>query len=212
MKFSHYYEELITERRYTDDKFEVITKKMPNWLLDEFGGDPNMVVRMPMYSDFRKYLLDRGEDVTNNEDVILGFSYLEDWLNEIDGRLSQKFLTLISQRYPVISEKIKNWNKPDDWVKGPRGRKPGSKNKPKTGFADLSMTQTMDVEPSMAPTMEPSVSSEPKRRGRKPAEGSLRKLEDQYEKMQDDLEKHVMKMRELMRQINQRRSYFGKNE
>jgi len=93
MKFSHYYEELITERRYTDDKFEVITKKMPNWLLDEFGGDPNMVVRMPMYSDFRKYLLDRGEDVTNNEDVILGFSYLEDWLNEIDGRLSQKFLT-----------------------------------------------------------------------------------------------------------------------
>jgi len=168
MKFSHYYEELITERRYSDDKFEVITKKMPNWLLDEFGGDPNMVVRMPMYSDFRKYLLDRGEDVTNNEDVILGFSYLEDWLNEIDGRLSQKFLTLISQRYPVISEKIKNWNKPDDWVKGPRGRKP--------------------------------------------AEGSLKKLEDQYEKMQDDLEKHVMKMRELMRQINQRRSYFGKNE
>ena len=72
MKFSDYYDELITERRYTDDKFEVITKKMPNWLLDEFGGDPNMVVRMPMYSDFRKYLLDRGEDVTNNEDVILG--------------------------------------------------------------------------------------------------------------------------------------------
>ena len=29
MKFSDYYEELITERRYTDDKFEAITKKMP---------------------------------------------------------------------------------------------------------------------------------------------------------------------------------------
>ena len=204
MKLSHYYEELITERRYTDEKFETITKKMPNWLLDEFGGDPNMVVRMPMYSDFRKYLLDRGEEIIDNEDVILGFSYLEDWLNEIDGRLSQKFLTLISQRYPIIAEKIKTWNRPDDWVRSTRGRKPGSKNKPKTGFADLSMTQTMDIEPS--------VSDEPKRRGRKPTEDSLKKLESQYEKMQDDLEKHVMKMRDLMRQINQRRSYFGKNE
>lgn len=212
MKFSDYYEELITERRYTDDKFEAITKKMPNWLLDEFGGDPNMVVRMPMYSDFRKYLLDKGEEINDNEDVILGFSYLEDWLNEIDGGLSQKFLTLISQRYPIIAEKIKTWNRPDDWVRSTRGRKPGSKNKPKTGFADLSMTQTMDVEPSPIPTMEPSVSDEPKRRGRKPTEGSLTKLESQYEKMQDDLEKHVMKMRDLMRQINQRRSYFGKNE
>jgi hypothetical protein len=212
MKFSDYYEELITERRYTDDKFEAITKKMPNWLLDEFGGDPNMVVRMPMYSDFRKYLLDRGEEINDNEDVILGFSYLEDWLNEIDGGLSQKFLTLISQRYPIIAEKIKTWNRPDDWVRSTRGRKPGSKNKPKTDFADLSMTQTMDVEPSPIPTMEPSVSDEPKRRGRKPTEDSLKKLESQYEKMQDDLEKHVMKMRDLMRQINQRRSYFGKNE
>ncbi len=212
MKFSDYYEELITERRYTDDKFEAITKKMPNWLLDEFGGDPNMVVRMPMYSDFRKYLLDKGEEINDNEDVILGFSYLEDWLNEIDGGLSQKFLTLISQRYPIIAEKIKTWNRPDDWVRSTRGRKPGSKNKPKTDFADLSMTQTMDVEPSPIPTMEPSVSDEPKRRGRKPTEGSLTKLESQYEKMQDDLEKHVMKMRDLMRQINQRRSYFGKNE
>jgi hypothetical protein len=212
MKFSDYYEELITERRYSDDKFEVITKKMPNWLLDEFGGDPNMVVRMPMYSDFRKYLLDKGEEINDNEDVILGFSYLEDWLNEIDGGLSQKFLTLISQRYPIIAEKIKTWNRPDDWIRSTRGRKPGSKNKPKTGFADLSMTQTMDVEPAPIPTMEPSVSDEPKRRGRKPTEGSLTKLESQYEKMQDDLEKHVMKMRDLMRQINQRRSYFGKNE
>jgi hypothetical protein len=98
MKFSDYYDELITERRYTDDKFEVITKKMPNWLLDEFGGDPNMVVRMPMYSDFRKYLLDRGEEIIDNEDVILGFSYLEDWLNEIDGRLSQIFHRYIFSR------------------------------------------------------------------------------------------------------------------
>lgn len=212
MKLSHYYEELITERRYTDEKFETITKKIPDWLLDEFGGDPNMVVRMPMYSDFRKYLLDRGEEIIDNEDVILGFSYLEDWLNEIDGRLSQKFLTLISQRYPIIAEKIKTWNRPDDWVRSTRGRKPGSKNKPKTGFADLSMTQTMDIEPSPISTMEPSVSDEPKRRGRKPTEDSLKKLESQYEKMQDDLEKHVMKMRDLMRQINQRRSYFGKNE
>ena len=56
------------------------------------------------------------------------------------------------------------------------------------------------------------VSLEPKRRGRKPSEDSLRKLEGQYEKMQDDLENHIRKMRDLMRQINQRRSYFGKNE
>ena len=74
------------------------------------------------------------------------------------------------------------------------------------------MTQSMDIEPSPISTMEPSVSYEPKRRGRKPTEDSLKKLESQYEKMQDDLEKHVMKMRDLMRQINQRRSYFGKNE
>ena len=97
MKFSDYYDELITERRYTDDKFEVITKKMPNWLLDEFGGDPNMVVRMPMYSDFRKYLLDRGEEINDNEDVILGFSYLEDWL-----MLENLFLSLQKNQWKII--------------------------------------------------------------------------------------------------------------
>lgn len=214
MRFSDFYEDLITERRYTDEKFDVISKKMANWLLDEFGDTPVAVVRMPMYSDFRKFLVDKGTNITNEEDVILGFEYLEDWLNTLDPRLSQKFLTMVSQRYPTIERKIKLWDKPENWSPGKRGRKPGSKNKPKFGSDDISIAPvaTMSIEPSVEPEIGMSVSSEPKRRGRKPTEDSLRRLETQYEKMQDDLESHIRKMRDLMKQINQRRSYFGKNE
>lgn len=215
MKFFEYYEDLIAEnRRYSDDKFEAIAKKMPNWLLDEFGSKPSAVISMPMYSEFRKYLLNKGEQINNEEDVILGFSALEDWLNEIDAKTSQKFLTLVGQRFPAVGEKIKRWDKPEGWTPGKRGRKPGSKNKPKSDFADLSMTTVTMDEPQVVQPEEPemTLSLEPKRRGRKPSEESLKKLVAQYDKMHDDLISHVSKMKELMQKINQRRSYFGKDE
>lgn len=213
MRFYEFYEDLVSEaRNYSDEKFEVVSKKMANWLLDEFAGAPGQVIRMPMYTEFKRYLLNKGVDAQNEEDVILGFDNLESWLNELDSRLSQRFLTQVSQRYPAIANKIKFWNRPDDWKPSGRGRKPGSKNKPKSD--DLTFTQVSVSEPeTMVPAKPETLTpSEPKRRGRKPSEDSLRKLENQYEKMQDDLENHIRKMRDLMRQINQRRSYFGKNE
>lgn len=210
MRFEDFYEDLITERNYGDDKFDVVSSKMSNWLLDEFGSTPISVVRMPMYSEFKKYLIDKGITADNEEDVILGFVNLEEWLNQLDSRLSQKFLTLVGQRYPDIQRKIKFWDKPDGYTPGKRGRQPGSKNKPRIDIDDISISPvaTMNIEPQV----DDNISTEPKRRGRKPSEDSLRKLETQYEKMQDDLEVYVRKMRDLMKQINQRRSYFGKNE
>ena len=94
---------------------------------------------------FKKYLLNKGVNVQNEEDIILGFDNLESWLNEMDSRLSQRFLTQVSQRYPAIANKIKFWNRPDDWKPSGRGRKPGSKNKPKSD--DLTFTQVSVSEP-----------------------------------------------------------------
>ena len=38
MRFYEFYEDLVSEaRNYSDEKFEVVSKKMANWLLDEFA-------------------------------------------------------------------------------------------------------------------------------------------------------------------------------
>ena len=98
MRFYEFYEDLVSEaRNYSDEKFEVVSKKMANWLLDEFAGAPGQVIRMPMYTEFKRYLLNKGVDAQNEEDVILGFDNLESWLNELDSRLSQRFLTQVRQ-------------------------------------------------------------------------------------------------------------------
>lgn len=219
MKFNFFYEELIEEQRgrpMSPEKFEAITKNIGRWLFNYFVEHPLQFARIPYFSEFREYAKSKqgpGEDADDIEELVLMVepdedtqsNLMYDWLNEMPNTLkAQEFIKKVGEMFEPVGKRIKYYDRPDDYIPV-RGRRPKEKSEKEDeeipSFMKVKKPKEIDVDIELG---------EPKRRGRKPSMNTLEKMETQYFKMYDDLEKQIRKMRELSSKINDLKKYFGK--
>jgi hypothetical protein len=214
MRFSFFYEELLQEQKgrpMSPEKFEAITQNIGRWMYNYFGDHPLQLSRIPYFSELREFARENagpGENVDDIEQLVLMLNPDEDsnlmygYLNQIPQVLkAQEIIKKIGDTFEPIGKRIKYFDRADDYVPV-RGRKP--KERTEKDFEEkipvISKSEKKDIEDLL----------EPKRKGRKPSVQTLEKLQGQYLKMYDDLEKQIKRMRELSSKIDDYRKYFGK--
>lgn len=225
MKFLYFYEDILTEARsMSDEKFEWITKNLGEWLFNDLVEKPVLVNSIPGIERFKNYLKVRTTEKANSdEDIVSALDRLEDFLNMLSPRDSQTMIKAIMEKFPNVRYKISRFGKPE-LTGSKRGRKPGSKNKPKEKidtFTTISKPiSTAPPAPQMAPTIQ-----EPKKRGRKSIDSpftaierhiykkegpeKIKKLEDKVEELDNEVTQTIVRIKKIMADIEKRKKFFG---
>jgi hypothetical protein len=230
MKFTDFYEDLVVEeqgRPMSDEKFEALTTLMGKWIFDEVESKPNQVSRVPFFSELKQFAKDKsgpGENADDIDQLVLMIqpdpneqsNLMYDWLNQMPQLKAQKFMRSVQELFPNIATKVRYYDKPEGWQPSGRGRKIGSKNKPKTPRVEVPSISTSPVTPT---TVEPSLTVEPEtsqtekgKRGRKPGltPKTVDRISQNLYKVHTNMENQLAKMKNLMDDLIMRKDFFGK--
>ena len=149
MKFFYFYEDLLTEARYfSEEKFDWVASNMGTLILDSTIERPSSITSLPFFKQFKEWLSENTTKPTEtHEDIVLSLDYLEQFLNFLNPRDSQRFMKEAMERFPLVKSKIVSYLKPGmtsqpsttDGTGKKRGRPPGVKNKPKIDLSDPSI-------------------------------------------------------------------------
>lgn len=149
MKFFYFYDDLLTEARYfSEEKFDWVANNIGTWILDSTIERPSSITSLPFFKQFKEWLSENTTKPTEtHEDIVLALDYLEQFLNFLNPRDSQRFMKEAMERFPLVKSKIVSYLKPGmttqtsstDGTGKKRGRPPGVKNKPKIDLSDPSI-------------------------------------------------------------------------
>lgn len=237
MKFSQFYEDLVLEDRgrpMDPERFDKLTSLFGKYLFDEFASKPVQIARIPMYNELKKFAISKqgpGEDANDVDQLVLMLApdaaeksnLVYEWLNTLPQLTAQKFMNSVADMFPNIAEKKRYFEKPEGYQPSGRGRKRGSKNKPKTPVISrqpVVQEPTIPMEPvaSQEPeidvdlTMTEPVSVERGKRGRKPGltPKTVDRISQNLYKVHSNMENQLTKMKSLMDDLIKRKDFFGK--
>lgn len=133
-----------TEGRYvSDDKFEWLASNMGKWIALDVANNPTRIQGLPFYDVFERWLAEyRNVRVRTDADMMAAAEqHLEDFMHTMEKKEAQEFLKNAILTYKTVKENIAKYGKPErDPNDAPkRGRKPGTKNKPKVDLKDPSI-------------------------------------------------------------------------
>ena len=237
MKFFQFYEDLVLEDRgrpMDSERFDKLTSLFGKYLFDEFASKPAQLSRVPMYSELKKYAISKqgpGEDANDVDQLVLMLSpdadeksnLIYDWLNTLPQLTAQKFMNSVSDMFPNIGEKKRYFEKPEGYQPSGRGRKRGSKNKPKTPIISRppivqepvvvsEPVTSQEPEVDLDFTLTEPVSVEKGKRGRKPGltPKTVDRISQNLYKVHTNMENQLSKMKSLMDDLIKRKDFFGK--
>ena len=177
MRFVDFYGDILVEARTMgNEKFNWVAENLPNWLFDELYLKPEIIKSLPNMDQFSTYVGSTIKKSPNSSDLVSNLSLLESFLHRLDQKESANFIRKVLETFPKIKAKILRFGKPEITTPGKRGRKLGSKNKPKSIGLDVDIVKTpkiqkepqitqpeVQIEPEIT---QPEVQITPKRAGR----------------------------------------------
>lgn len=241
MKFFLLYDDLLTEGKYfSDEKFEWVSKNIGGWIFEDVVNNSARILGLPFFDVFKRWLEEftQAKTKTNDDMAIATEEHIANFLNELDKKQSQNFFRIASERFPKVKQGILSYGKPER-VPGEvrRGRKPGTKNKPKINLSDPSLKiikrtklapePVVEPEPMEIPSIsEPNIEPSEKKMGRpkkyfddlstyerikfeKEGAGGIKKLEGKKEVFSHQVEIMRQRIIQITNEIEKRKKYFG---
>lgn len=226
MKLNYFFEDFISEARYlSDEKFECIVNNMGEWLFELFYQKPSLIRNLPFYEQFKTFVKFRTTEKANSdEDLVAALDRIDDFLNILSAKDSQKFIKDITSTFPNLNEKINRCGKPESI--GKRGRPFGSKNKPKDQPQIKPVPKSEPEIDFEKPIQKPDV-VEPSRgagrpkiyddkfsaidryRYRKEGPEMIQSLESKVKSMDSQVNQIIGRIKKIMKDIDRRKEFFG---
>jgi hypothetical protein len=203
-----------------------IIDNLGDWLFELYVDNPESNIKsIPGYSEYIQWLPKvEGKDYENNsQDVVwtLPNSYSV-FLNEKNEYKIHELVKKTEERYPTIKDKISRFGKAEKNPGEKRGRKKGTKNKPKGNLTPISnvvkptvVSPVMKSEPIITnpETTEPEVSKkEPGVRGKKPTSSTIERIEAEIQKLTDSIKMSTSKIEYLQDRKEYYKKKLGLNE
>ena len=223
MKFSYYYNELLTEARtMATDKFYWVAENMGDWLFDELHRNPNVIQALPNMDQFKTYVGTTIKKTPTTNDLVENLWLMDTFLNRLNPKDSANFIKSVLISFPKIKGKILRFGKPE--AIGKRGRPVGSKNKPKEKTLP-------DDAVDITPTEKPQVNVQPEPQGRRgrpkkyfddlsPMERAkyrregpdmIPSLESKVLSLDNEVNQIIARIKKIMVDIDKRKKFFGQS-
>ena len=220
MKFFHFYEDLLTEAKYTsDEKFDWILSNIEGWLFEKLFSNPIAIRNLKFYNPFRTYLQQNtNEKIDSDSDIVMSIDQLKFFLNSLKKNESQKILSDIFEKFPDLKAKASRFGKPEPT--GKRGRPVGSKNKPKTEPKIEPEIDIMKTAVPQDPTSEPLRKGRPKlyddgltsaerAKYKKEGQAMIKSLESKAESLDNQVDIIINRIKKIMTDVDKRKKFFG---
>jgi len=133
------YSRIYEAKNYSKDKMEWIRERIGDWVADELESNRGILDRFAANKQLRTFLQSNNLRPTDPTENIAGAvrTGLGKFLNQIGHLLAFETIKDLQEHSETLAQRISRFGKPEE--PGKRGRKPGSKNKPKQdpGFTNL---------------------------------------------------------------------------
>lgn len=234
MKFQEFYNDIITEARYTgDEKFDWVVSKLETWLFEKLFANPSFIKSLRILPKFKEYLKSNTNEPTETDsDMVMALDRIGDFLHMLPRKESQEAIKDILRAFPDLAMKFSRFGKPE--TPGKRGRPVGSKNKLRTDKApemdiDIQMQapKQVEIEPEIEIPSTEEPSSEPKKRAgrpkiyddslsaierskyRKEGPAMIKSLESKVESLDNQVNQTIARIKKIMSDIDKRKKFFG---